>query len=299
MTVAMRLAGVSLTLVVGHGIVLHDLAAEHPHLHAAGAVGRVRGGAREIDVGAQRVQGHATLAVPFAAGDLRSAEPTAAGHLDALGAQAHRRLHRTLHGTAEGDAAGQLLRDVLGDQLGVELGLADLVDVEVHIARCQGGQLLAEHLDLLALLADHPARPGGVDRDPSTLGGALDDDPADAGLGQALLDEGADLEILGQQLGVAAIIVPTRIPGPVDPQAQTDRIDFLAHQAASFSVSTGSTFSRTTIRSWLTCFSILPDRPRARACMRFITRCLPTLASATNSRSTSRLWLFSAFAIAD
>ena len=33
--------------------------------------------------------------------------------------------------------------------------------------------------------------------------------------------------------------------------------------------------------------------------MRFITRCLPTLASATNSRSTSRLWLFSAFAIAD
>ena len=30
-----------------------------------------------------------------------------------------------------------------------------------------------------------------------------------------------------------------------------------------------------------------------------MTSCLPTLASATNSRSTSRLWLFSALAIAD
>src|SRR4249919_4010541 len=44
---------------------------------------------------------------------------------------------------------------------------------------------------------------------------------------------------------------------------------------------------------------ILPTRPRARGACRFITSPLPTCASATTRSSTSRSWLFSAFAIAD
>src|SRR5215813_2278774 len=42
-----------------------------------------------------------------------------------------------------------------------------------------------------------------------------------------------------------------------------------------------------------------PARPRARGEKRFITRPLPTWASATTRSSTSRSWLFSALAIAD
>src|SRR5215475_757062 len=44
---------------------------------------------------------------------------------------------------------------------------------------------------------------------------------------------------------------------------------------------------------------IRPERPRPRGAKRFITMPLPTCASETTSSSTSRSWLFSAFAIAD
>src|SRR5688572_13359418 len=40
-------------------------------------------------------------------------------------------------------------------------------------------------------------------------------------------------------------------------------------------------------------------RPRARACMRFMTMFLPTCACVTTSSSMSRPWLFSALSIAD
>ena len=41
------------------------------------------------------------------------------------------------------------------------------------------------------------------------------------------------------------------------------------------------------------------ERPRARAEKRFITKFLPTWASATTRLSMSRLWLFSALEIAE
>src|SRR3954471_19346540 len=44
---------------------------------------------------------------------------------------------------------------------------------------------------------------------------------------------------------------------------------------------------------------IRPERPRPRGEKRFMTMPLPTCASATTRSSTSRSWLFSAFAIAD
>jgi hypothetical protein len=46
-------------------------------------------------------------------------------------------------------------------------------------------------------------------------------------------------------------------------------------------------------------FSMREARPRARAEKRFITRFLPTKASATTSESMSRLWLFLALEIAE
>src|SRR4029079_6742998 len=85
------------SLVLGHRIVLEDLALEDPDLDAAGAEGRERGRNAVIDVGAQRVQRHATFAVPLHAGDFRTTQTTRAVDTDALGAETHRGLHGALH----------------------------------------------------------------------------------------------------------------------------------------------------------------------------------------------------------
>src|SRR5687767_15508355 len=78
--------GLGEALILRHGIVLHDLALEDPDLDAAGAVGGERGGDAIVDVGAQRMQRHAALAVPLHARDFGAAEPTRAVDADAASA---------------------------------------------------------------------------------------------------------------------------------------------------------------------------------------------------------------------
>src|SRR5205807_10198008 len=144
-------------LVQRHRVVFQDLAFEHPAFHADDAVGGLGLGEAVVDVGAQGVQRHAAFAVPFHARDFRAAEAAGDVDADALGAEAHGRLHRALHGAAEGHAALELLGDVLGDQLGVGLGLADLDDVQVNLAIRHGRDVLAQLVDVGALLADDHA----------------------------------------------------------------------------------------------------------------------------------------------
>src|SRR3984893_9938504 len=88
-SVAPRAAGFAFghLLVLRHRVVFHDLALEDPDLHAAGAVGGESGGDAVIDVGAQRMQRHAALAVPFHAGDLGAAETAGAIDANAAGAK--------------------------------------------------------------------------------------------------------------------------------------------------------------------------------------------------------------------
>src|SRR5262249_27324632 len=164
--VAARTPGLALgePLVLRHRIVLEDFALEDPHLHAAGAVGGERGGDAVVDVGAERVQRHAALAVPLHAGDLGAAEPAGAVDADALGAQPHRRLHGALHGAAERNAPLELLGNRFGDQLGVELGLADLDNVDDDVGLGELRHLAAQLLDVGALLADDDARARRLDR---------------------------------------------------------------------------------------------------------------------------------------
>src|SRR6478672_1222345 len=141
------------------GVVRHHLALEHPYLDADDAVRRVRLGESVVDVGAQRVQRHAALAIPLAARDLDAVEASRAHDLDALRAEAHRVLHRALHRPAEHDPLLELLRDRVGDELRVDLGLADLLDVEAHLHAHHPAQHAAQGLDVLALLADDDPGP--------------------------------------------------------------------------------------------------------------------------------------------
>src|SRR5262245_21395187 len=93
---------------------LQHLAVEHTDLHAAGSVGRERRRAREVDVGAVRVERHPALAIRLEARHLRAAETARARDADALRPRPHRRGDRLLHRATERHALLELLRDVLG-----------------------------------------------------------------------------------------------------------------------------------------------------------------------------------------
>src|ERR1700688_1375048 len=163
-------------LVLGHRVVLKDFALEDPDLDAAGAERGERGRHPVIDIGAQRVQRHPALAIPFHARDFGAAETTRAVDTNAFGAEAHRRLHRALHRAAERDTALELLRDRFGDQGGVELGFADFDDIDDDVGGGDVGDPLAQLVDVGALLADHDAGTRGMDRHPALLVRTLDHD---------------------------------------------------------------------------------------------------------------------------
>src|ERR1700676_3226214 len=219
-------------LVLRHRIMLEDFALEDPDLDAAGAEGGERRRHPVIDVGAQRVQRHASLAIPFHARDFGAAETARAIDTDAFGAETHCRLHRALHGAAERDAALELLRNRFGDQGGVELGLADFDDVDDDVGIGDVGDLLAQLVDVGALLADHDTGARGVDRHPALLVRTLDHDSRHRRLLQLLVQDLADFDILVQQLAVFVLAgEPTGIPGPVDAETQSDWIDLLTHRS--------------------------------------------------------------------
>src|SRR5256885_16949223 len=158
------------------------LALEDPHLHADRPVRGVGGGQAVVDVGPQRVQGHAPVAVPLAARDLTAAQPARARDADAVGAEPQRGRDRLLHGAPEGHALLELQRDVLGHQLGVELGVDDLLDVEVDLLVRARLQLVLQLFDFRALAADDDPRARREDGDAGAVGRALDVDARDAGV---------------------------------------------------------------------------------------------------------------------
>src|SRR6202011_6342355 len=219
-------------LVLRHRIMLEDFALEDPDLDAAGAEGGERRRHPVINVGAQRVQRHASLAIPFHARDFGAAETARAIDTAAFGAETHRRLHRALHGAAKRDAALELLRDRFGDERGVEFGLADLDDVDDDVGGGDIGNALAQLVDVGALLADHDAGTRRVERHAALLVRTLDHNTGDGRLLQFLVQHLAVFDILVQQLAVFVLAgVPTGIPRPVDAETQSDWIDLLTHRS--------------------------------------------------------------------
>src|SRR5579863_7834502 len=205
-------------LVLGHRIVLEDLALEDPDFDTAGAECGERGRDPIIDVGAQRVQRHAAFAVPLHARDFGAAET-------------HRRLHGALHRAAKGDAALELLGDRFGHQRGVKLRLADFDDVDDDVGIRDFGHAFAQLVDVGALFADHHAGTSRVDRYAALLVRTLDHDTRDRRLLELLVQDLADLDVLVQELAVFVLAgEPTGIPRPVDAKTQPDWIDFLTHR---------------------------------------------------------------------
>src|SRR4029078_1435908 len=178
---------------------------------------------------------------------LGSAQAAAAADLDALRARAHRRAQRSLHRAPERDTALELLGYRLRDQPGLQLGALDLGDVDLHGLAGHVVQLLAERVHLGAGLADHDARPGGVDVDRDLLLVLADVDVRQAGMRELAVDVVTDLEVLGEiAREVLAGREPVRLPGVDEAAAQGAGMNLVAHYesasllSSSVSVSDGS-----------------------------------------------------------
>src|SRR4051794_38785531 len=148
-------AGGSLGLALGTGA--GDLALVDPDLHADPAEGRAGLVEAVVDVGAQRVQRDAALAVELGARHLGAVEAAGALDPDALGTGAHRGLHRLAHRAAELHAAGELLGETLGDQLRVDLGVLDLEDVQLDLLAGELLELATDPVGLGAAATDDDA----------------------------------------------------------------------------------------------------------------------------------------------
>src|SRR5262249_3583953 len=183
-----------------------------------------------IDVGADRVQRDAALAVRLAAAHLAAAETPGAADLHAGGAGADRRCERALHRAAECDTVRELLPDRLRDELRVELGALDLVDVDVDVLLGERVQLFAQRVDLDARLADDDARARGVDVDRDPLLVLADQDVGQPRVRELRVDVLADLDVLedvAREFLLAG--VPVGLPVVDDAYAETPWMDLLAH----------------------------------------------------------------------
>src|SRR6185503_19099020 len=153
------------------------LALVEPHLHADLSVGRPRFREAVVDVRAERLQRQLAVQVPLGARDFGAVQAAGHPHLDALGAEAQRRLDGLAHRTPERHAFLELHGDRFTDELRVELGLLNLEDVDEHLAARRLLQLLPELVHFRALAADDDARPRRVDVDLQLVRRALDVDP--------------------------------------------------------------------------------------------------------------------------
>src|SRR5215475_2392427 len=189
----------------------------------------MRGGQAIVDVGPDGVQGHSTLPVPLATGDLRSPEPPRTRDPVPIRPQAQGGGDGLFHGAPEGHALLELQSHVLGHQLGIELRMHDLLDVEVDLLARAHLQLVLQPLDLRALASDDDAGAGGGDGDARAIHRALEINPGDPRVVQLVLDEAPDLHILVQEGRVALGGEPARAPRSGGAQSESDRMRLLPH----------------------------------------------------------------------
>src|SRR5262249_4933171 len=158
-------------------------------------------------------------------------QPSGAPDLDSLGAEPQRRLDPLLHRAPERDPALELEGDGLGDELSVRLRPLDLDDVDVDLGLGPLLELVAQLVHLRAALANDDPRPRRLDVDLHPVGEALDVHLRHARVGEAALQLLAELDVLVQEGLVVLQREPARVPGPVEAEPETVRMDFLTHAA--------------------------------------------------------------------
>src|SRR5436190_24402988 len=151
-------------------------------------------------------------------------------------------------------------------------------------------QLASERVHLRTALADHDARPGGVDVDLDLVRVLADRDLGQAGVTQLRVDVIADRQVLHEVLRELLLVEPRRLP--VVDVADSHRLgmDFLTHGYALFVK---------LMVMWLVRLRILVARPSARGRNLLMVGPSSTITWKTRSSSGRSSWLCSALAIAD
>ena len=105
----------------------------------------------------------------------------------------------------------------------------DALRKELHGMTGKSVQVAPQGVDLGAGLADHDARPRGVDVD-LHLGGVLADrDVRQAGVGELARDVVADADVLDQEVGEVLLGEPVRLPVVDVPDAHRLGMNLLSH----------------------------------------------------------------------
>src|SRR5579883_1448731 len=161
---------------------------------------------------------------------LRAAQPPGELDFHALGAAVHGLLDGPLHGPAEARPLLELLGDILADQLRVDLRARDLHDLDLDAAAGEALKLFLKLLDLRPLAADDHTGPGRRQQHGHRVAGPLDLDLGDAREAVLLLDEGADLEVLDQEVAEFMLRgIPAAPPVLHDPHPKAGRPNLLSH----------------------------------------------------------------------
>src|SRR2546427_616370 len=176
---------------------VQNVAVIDPALRADHTVGRHGFGGAVIDVRSQRVQGEATLEVPFRAGDFSPVQTTSATNLDSLAPEPQRGVHGFAHRAPESHAFFELQGDRFGHQLRVEFRPVHFLNVDgQHLTPRPLLDFLAKPVNLGALAADDDPRSGGKDSDLQLVPRPLHFDGGDARRAQLILEPLLQLRVV-------------------------------------------------------------------------------------------------------
>src|SRR5205823_14009995 len=139
------------------------------------------------------------------------------------------------HGPPEAAPTPLLLGHALREQGGVGLrtriarGLIHVLDLDVHPLPGDPFQVLADPFHLRALAPDDDAGASRPDERLDLVTASLDVDGRDAGTRQPAADVSTDPDVLVQGRRVVAPCVPVRLPRVDHPEAESVRINLVAH----------------------------------------------------------------------
>src|ERR1043166_2163821 len=161
-------------------------------------------------------------------------QPSGATNLDSFGPEIHRGLDGFLHRPPERNTPFELHGHVLSDQLGVQFGGLNLHDINVNLLAGHLAQPLFELVDFRAFAANHDARTGRQNGDPTAGGGALNQNPRHRSRLQLLLQHIADLAVFIEKFAEFLLLsIPLGAPVMSDRDSQTNWISFLTHKIYS------------------------------------------------------------------
>ena len=108
----------------------------------------------------------------------------------------------------------------------------NLLNVDVDLASCSVFDLLLELVDLSPFAADDDARTRGVDDDLQLVSRALDVNVRNARASEPTLQFFLQLQVFVQEIGIIALGDPVRMPGTIEAQSESIRMNFLTHDSS-------------------------------------------------------------------